>query len=324
MLFADTKVAGACCCVFACLFQIIVVYLRDLKESEMEDVVIPYEFPEKENHSFFFIDQRVDTRVEAKLHRHDAWELYYVVRGRGVRMAGDTLQPFAEGDVVLIPPALYHQWDYDPSSADVDGRVRYLMVAFSHSLVENCVAVFPELRNRLAGVTFPAEALKFGPESSRIIRHVLQEMDGMDEIGRLCGMFRLLPIVFTAKDRAFAGKPVRIERDVRRMQQISAYVMAHYVHPISLDDIAAEVGMNRPAFCSYFKRRKGMTFSRFVAQYRLNTACGLLAHSQKSVSEICYLVGFNDVPHFVRVFAKEKGMPPGKYRRKCLAQARGE
>ena len=183
---------------------------------------------------------------------------------------------------------------------------------------------FPELRNRLAGVTFPAEALKFGPESSRIIRHVLQEMDGMDEIGRLCGMFRSLPIVFTAKDRAFAGKPVRIERDVRRMQQISAYVMAHYVHPISLDDIAAEVGMNRPAFCSYFKRRKGMTFSRFVTQYRLNTACGLLAHSQKSVSEICYLVGFNDVPHFVRVFAKEKGMPPGKYRRKCLAQARGE
>lgn len=143
MLFADTKVAGACCCVFACLFQIIVVYLRDLKESEMEDVVIPYELPEKENHSFFFIDQRVDTRVEAKLHRHDAWELYYVVRGRGVRMAGDTLQPFAEGDVVLIPPALYHQWDYDPSSADADGRVRYLMVAFSHSLVENCVAVFP-------------------------------------------------------------------------------------------------------------------------------------------------------------------------------------
>ena len=83
----------------------------DLKESEMEDVVIPYELPEKENHSFFFIDQRVDTRVEAKLHRHDAWELYYVVRGHGIRMAGDTLQPFAEGDVVLIPPALYHQWD---------------------------------------------------------------------------------------------------------------------------------------------------------------------------------------------------------------------
>lgn len=59
----------------------------------MEDTAIPYELPEVENHSFFFIDQRVTTSIEAKLHRHDAWELYYVVHGYGKRMAGDTLQP---------------------------------------------------------------------------------------------------------------------------------------------------------------------------------------------------------------------------------------
>lgn len=45
----------------------------------MEEVIIPYELPEVENHSFFFIDQRVDTHIEAKLHQHDAWELYYVL-----------------------------------------------------------------------------------------------------------------------------------------------------------------------------------------------------------------------------------------------------
>ena len=53
----------------------------------MEDTAIPYELPEVENHSFFFIDQRVTTSIEAKLHRHDAWELYYVVHGYGKRMA---------------------------------------------------------------------------------------------------------------------------------------------------------------------------------------------------------------------------------------------
>lgn len=49
----------------------------------MKDVVIPYDLPDQENHSFFFIDQRVDVRMEAKLHRHDAWELYYVLQGMG-------------------------------------------------------------------------------------------------------------------------------------------------------------------------------------------------------------------------------------------------
>ena len=84
----------------------------------------------------------------------------------------------------------------------------------------------------------------------------------------------------------------------------------------ALDDIAIEVGMNRSAFCTYFKRCKGMTFMQFVMRYRLNTACELLAHSQKSVSEIAHLVGFSDVPHFIRAFTKEKGLSPGKYRKK--------
>ena len=281
----------------------------------MEDTIIPYELPETENHSFFFIDQLIDMRLEAKLHQHDAWELYCVLQGNGTRMAGDTLLPFAEGDVVLIPPSMQHHWDYNPTSADETGRIHYLMVAFNHSFVLHCMDVFPELRNRFACVTFPTEALKFGAESSRSIRHALSTMSGMDELEKLCAMFRLLPVIFTTKDYTFAGKPIRIEREVRRMQQVSAYVMAHYVHPISLDDIASEVGMNRSAFCSWFKRCKGITFSQFVTQYRLNTACKLLKQSQKSISEIGYLVGFNDVPHFVRVFAKEKDVSPGKYRK---------
>lgn len=154
----------------------------------MEDTAIPYELPEVKDHSFFFIDQCVKTNVEAKLHRHDAWELYYVVHGCGRRMAGDTLQPFAAGDVALIPPSMLHRWEYAPDSADKRGYVRYLMVAFSHSLVERCVDVFPELRNRLAGIQFPTDARKFGSESSRIIRKTLSRMNDLDELGRLCEM----------------------------------------------------------------------------------------------------------------------------------------
>ena len=281
----------------------------------MEDVVIPYELPEMENHSFFFINQHVNTRIEAKLHQHDAWELYYVVQGYGVRTAGDTLLPFEEGDAALIPPSMCHHWDYEPSSADEKGCIRYLMVAFSPDLVQRCIDTFPELRNRLAGISFPADALTFGTESSRIIRRSLSAMNRMDELGRLSEMLRLLPFLFTTTDYTFAGKAMRIERNVRRMQQISTYVMAHYAHPISLTDIATEVGMNRSAFCTYFKRNKGMTFSRFVMQYRLNTACELLKRSHKSVSEICYLVGFNDLPYFVRLFTAEMGMSPTKYRK---------
>lgn len=283
----------------------------------MEEVAIPYALPETQNHSFFFIDRRIAPALEARLHRHDAWELYCVVHGRGNRMAGDTLQPFAAGDVALIPPRMLHRWEYAPDSADADGCVRYLMVAFDPALTERCRELFPELRNRLRGIDFPVEARQFGPESSRAIRRALRRMEGMDELDRLCEMFRLLPLVFTSSDHTPVGRPVRIERDVRRMQRICAYVMAHYGHPIRLDDIAAEAGMNRSAFCSFFRRCKGMTFSQFVTRYRLDTACELLRDTQKQVSEIGYLVGFGDVPHFNRVFKAATGLTPQAYRREA-------
>lgn len=79
-------------------------------------------------------------------------------------------------------------------------------------------------------------------------------MNNKDELGRLCGMLCLIPFIFTTLNYTLAGKPMRMDRDVRRMQQVSEYVMAHYSRHITLNDIATEVGMNRSAFCIWFKQ----------------------------------------------------------------------
>ena len=124
-----------------------------------EHPVVPYELPDLDNHSFFFVDAALPPTLEAILHRHDAWELLCVTRGVGRRTAGDTTQDFATGEVALIPPMMIHRWRFSPGLCDQQGMVHYLMVAFRHSLVEQCMAVFPELRNRLASVTFPFRSM---------------------------------------------------------------------------------------------------------------------------------------------------------------------
>lgn len=166
----------------------------------------------------------------------------------------------------------------------------------------------------MSNIEYHTDAVKFGVKSTQIFSEVLTKMSGLNELDRLCEMFRLLPSVFDASDYISVGKPARVDRDVRRLQQIILYVMQHFHHTITLKEIAAEVGMNRSGFCSYFKKIKNMTFSQFVSQYRIDTACEMIKHSQKQVSEICFLVGFNDVPHFCRVFTTNQGMSPLKYR----------
>ena len=43
-------------------------------------------------------------------HRHDEAELTWVRRGRGVRLVGDSAEPFADGDLVLLGPQVPPLW----------------------------------------------------------------------------------------------------------------------------------------------------------------------------------------------------------------------
>ena len=215
----------------------------------------------------------------------------------------------------LIPPGMIHRWDFAEKSADESGHVHYLMVAFKHAFVELCVATFPEVRNRLANITFPDNALRFSGRSALALHKRLQNMRAKNELERLSAKLLLLCELFTASDHTLAGRPMRIERNVQRMQTVCTFVMRNFRSTITLEEAAAVAGMNRSAFCSWFRKYKKMTFMQYLAQYRLETACELLLNSDKQVSEICFAVGFNDLPHFVRVFARAYGMPPARFRK---------
>ena len=288
-----------------------------------DENITPYDLPDQANHSFFFVDMPIQPSVEAPLHRHDAWELLCVVQGYGRRTAGDTVQDFEAGEVALIPPNMIHRWDFAPNSADESGCIHYLMVAFKHTFVEQCLATFPEVRNRLSNVTFPDNALRFSGASAHVLRKRLEGMRPLSDLERLSSMLQLVCELFTASDHTLAGRPVRIERNVQRMQTVCTFVMRHYRRTITLEEAAAVAGMNRSAFCSWFRKYKEMTFMQYLALYRLETACELLLNSDKQVSEICFAVGFNDLPHFVRVFARAYGMPPARYRKSIQSKAQG-
>lgn len=279
------------------------------------DEATPYTLPETENHSFLFIHQQVTPQLEARLHRHEAWELYYVTQGFGHRTMGDELQPFSTGDVVLVPPAMPHQWNYEPQSANAEGNVCYLMVAFSPLFLTRIVDVFPEVRNALAGITLPTEARRYHGTTAADIRRSLKAIEGMNDLEQLSALLRLLPMVFASDDYTDVGNAGVPDKNVRRMMDIATYVMKHYVHTISLDDIASYVGMNRSSFCIYFRKQKGITFTQFVTNYRLDTAKELLRSTKSQVSDIAYSVGFGDLSHFNHVFSKALGMSPTEYRK---------
>ncbi len=53
----------------------------------------------------------------------------------------------------------------------------------------------------------------------------------------------------------------------------------------------------------------------YVNRHRINLACQMLMNEpEKSITDICFAVGFNNVSNFNRQFLRRKGMPPSRFR----------
>lgn len=281
----------------------------------MFDEITPYELPDEDNYSFFFFDKAILIEEEAGLHLHNAWELTSVAQGYGTLIAGDEIKHFEEGDTVLMPPNIHHQWIFDPASVRQDGRIRFLKLAFRPDFLSHCLINFPEMRTAMKDVELPVAALQFKEQTKRVLRRRLEAMCGMNNLERVGAALQLLPIIFKATEKVEIGRPKYQERNVRRLQTVSTFVMKRFRHKVTLDEVALEVGMNRSAFCTWFKQQKGITFNQFLTEYRLTTACGMLRETDMLISQIGNAVGYDDLSHFIHVFNQHMGISPSIYRK---------
>lgn len=85
--------------------------------------------------------------------------------------------------------------------------------------------------------------------------------------------------------------------------------------PISVEDIAAYVGVSRSQLYRTFMQYYHLSPTAFLSQYRINAACSLLQHHNITIAEAACSVGFTDPLYFSRVFKKVKGISPTAYRR---------
>ena len=66
----------------------------------------------------------------------------------------------------------------------------------------------------------------------------------------------------------------------------------------------------------FFKKQTGYSFIQYLNDYRLEIASKYLIETDKKVSDIAVLVGFDNIPYFVRCFHKKYNMSPKEYRKK--------
>ena len=95
-----------------------------------------------------------------------------------------------------------------------------------------------------------------------------------------------------------------------RLDRIRTYVSCNYSRRITISDMAKYAGMNRSAFCRFFRKHTGKTFISYLNEFRIQKAAFLLENEGCSVSEACYASGFNDISYLCRKFRSITGRTP--------------
>jgi AraC-like DNA-binding protein len=72
--------------------------------------------------------------------------------------------------------------------------------------------------------------------------------------------------------------------------------------------------MTEQSFSRFFKKRTKKSFSQFLSDLRIAQACQILIQSDKPVSDIANLCGYNSSSHFCKAFKDHTGVSPFQYR----------
>jgi AraC-like DNA-binding protein/quercetin dioxygenase-like cupin family protein len=252
---------------------------------------------------------------EFKWHYHPEYELTLIERGSGKRLVGDSYENFEAGDLVLIGPELPHTW---ASSDKQRGPASAVVIQFPEAFIESFLQhnEFLAVRKLLA---CSRQGLFFSLNTSRALAPGIKELTAREGADKVLGLLRILDQLCGHKSQPLASawfQPIKGEENERRINKVCRYIQHHSSERISLPKVASLIHLSESAFCKFFKRATGKTFSDYVNDIRIGHACYLLTESDKTIGTIAHETGFESLTYFNRIFLKKKGLRPGEFRKR--------
>ena len=284
----------------------------------MEESRVIHEITPLMGKDALYIADRRKKEFTYPIHNHEVFELNFVEHAPGVRrIVGDSNEVIGDYDLVLITsPDLEHVWEQNTCVSDDIREITiqfYLDMSDDGFLSRNpFYSVRKMLKEARKGLSFPLSA----------IMRVYQQLDTLSSVKDgfyACTQFMTILYELSRCEGArtlatSSYAKVEVESDSRRVLKVKNYIAKNYMDEIRLNTLADIAGMSPSAFSRFFKLHTGRNLSEYIIEMRLGYASRMLVDTAKSIAEISFQSGFNNLSNFNRIFKKKKGCSPSEFR----------
>ncbi|MBW4683507.1 MAG: response regulator [Komarekiella atlantica HA4396-MV6] len=104
------------------------------------------------------------------------------------------------------------------------------------------------------------------------------------------------------------------------LNKVFHFIESNYQQPITLGDIAQEVGYSSAYLANLVRRQTGKTVQGWIIERRMAAARYLLLFTSETVEDIAIKAGYHNSVHFFRQFRQHHGTTPQVWRKTQLNQ----
>ncbi|WP_411032199.1 AraC family transcriptional regulator [Spongiimicrobium sp. 3-5] len=264
--------------------------------------------------SFFVIDRTKDC-FDYPIHYHPELELNFIHNGSGLRrVVGDSMEETEDYELVLVGPSLYHCWEqYNCTNKGIrEVTIQFHNDLFTESfLSKDIMKPIKDMFDRsVHGILFSQKTTK--NIAPRILK--VSKLDGIDYFLELLSI--MYDLANSRNQRLLSTFTVQLENfeNGDKIKLLYDYIQKNYASKITLTEVSELVNMSNVSFNRFIKKRTGKTFVEYLNTVRIGYATRWLIEKDLSISEIAFMCGFNSIANFNRIFKKNKGHTPTKYR----------
>jgi len=271
----------------------------------------------------FLVYERIKDDFDFPIHFHPEYELNFIYKGEGVRrIIGDHTSVISDTELVLVGPNLTHGWELNKCTYK---EIYEITVHIQQDLLNEKLLsrrIFKSIRDMF---NRSKHGILFSQETTMQIMPRLRALPKLNGINYFLEFISILNDLAGSDDQTLLSTQFSEMNDFQnsdRIKKVYEYIQENYSRKIGLDEISQLVNMSPVSFNRFIKKRTGKTFINYVNDTRISYASRWLIESEKSIGEISYQCGFNNIANFNRIFKKSKECTPSEFRKEFVGMQR--